>query len=161
MVNEIWAAASNMQKREPMKLNLLIITFLLTGATFAAEAPDLARKNATIEKLDGRMAARGAKVELWKNSGAVGEAASGMIEQIAAATARLSLLEKKEIRDLIVAENEDRSALLRELALAHGRTDVDAFTAAFARARRDAAAPGQMVQHPSSKEWMAKKDLRE
>lgn len=111
---------------------------LLAVAALAGEPKkiDLNVRNAVIQELQTRMAARAAKLDAWKQKGAIGEEASGLVAQ--RAVAGVGLAEKKEIHNLVTAENEDRSALFRELALANGLTEKDlgAVAAAFAATKR-------------------------
>src|SRR4051794_12162508 len=99
--------------------NILLTTLLLFSALQAAEPNvDLSLQNPAIQKVQARMAARAGKVDAWKSAGAIGEESSGTLA-LRPAEGK-SLAEKKEMRDLVVAENEDRNALFRELALANG-----------------------------------------
>ena len=58
-------------------------------------------------------------------------------------------------------ENDDRRALFRELALANQLSDTPAVSAAYARAMRREALPGQLIQNPATLLWVLKKDWRE
>ncbi|HYF47868.1 MAG TPA: DUF1318 domain-containing protein [Planctomycetota bacterium] len=138
----------------------LILTALLGASLSAADSIDLNVKNLAIEKLRERMATRAGKVNGWKDKLAIGEEATGLIND--RQLAGLSLSEKKEVRDLIAAENEDRYALFREIRIAHNipESDLSKVAAAFSEAQRAAAAPGHMVQNPADQKWVAKKDLK-
>jgi uncharacterized protein len=138
-------------------LSLAFVLFL--PAVIAAEI-NLDADNPAIQKIKARMADRSKKIEQWKNSGAIGEAATGLVEPRPVASQGLP--EKKEVRDLVVAENEDRYALFRELVIANNLPagDLASVAAAFAKSRRDAAASEHWVQNPSDKQWLKKKDLK-
>jgi uncharacterized protein YdbL (DUF1318 family) len=140
---------------------MFLAMFFYAAANAADAKIDLSFQNPAIQKLQERMSARAGKLETWKSSGAVGEDATGLL--VARPATAQTLAEKKEIRDLVTAENEDRFALFRELIAANGlqEKDLASVGAEFAASRRRAAAPGHWVQHPSSKEWVQKKDLRE
>jgi len=137
----------------------LLCATLIGSATFAADALDLNVKNPAIETVRARMTQRAAKLNAWKDKGAVGEEVNGLVSDRQAAG--LSLAEKKEMRDLVAAENEDRYALFREIRIAHNIADseLSKVTGAFAAAQREAAAPAHLVQNPADLKWVAKKDF--
>jgi uncharacterized protein len=142
-------------------LTPILALMLAVQLSASAEGVDLAVKNAAIEKLNTRMAERAAKVTAWKDKGAIGEENTGLLHD--RQSAGLSLAEKKEVRDLIVAENEDRYALFREIRIANNIAEADLakVCAAYAKSRRDAATPEHWLQHPSDGKWLQKKDLKE
>ncbi|HYG75334.1 MAG TPA: DUF1318 domain-containing protein [Planctomycetota bacterium] len=142
-----------------MKRLILVLTLSLAGWAFGGEI-DLSIKNPSIEKLQARILARAAKIEQWKNSGVIGEESTGLLKQRDAGS--LGLGEKKEVRDLIVSENEDRYALFRELLLASGlkETNLDQVAGVYAKSRRQAAAPAHWVE-TADRKWVQKKDLKE
>jgi hypothetical protein len=137
----------------------LICLSVMPHNTFCAEHLDLNLKNPAIDKLRTQIENRTEKIEVWKNKGAIGEEASGLLNDRQATG--LSLTEKKEMRDLIVAENQDRYALFRELriALNLAETELEKVAHAFAATRRDVAKPEQWIQNPTDKKWLLKKDF--
>jgi uncharacterized protein YdbL (DUF1318 family) len=143
-----------------MSVYTLFFSFL-SAWTLSAAAVDLKTTNAVIEKLHGRMAAREAQLNKWKDSGAIGEEAKGTV--VLMTSAKLSLSERKEARDLVVSENEDRQAFFREVVIVQvlNESELPSIGAAFAKARRAAAAPSHWLQEPLKQQWVQKKDLRE
>jgi len=144
-----------------LKNFMLFICGSIFAVTALSAEPDLSLKNPAIEKLQARMASRGAKVDEWKSKGAMGEEATGLLKQMP--VAGQGLAEKKEVRDLVVAENEDRYAMFRELILANGLKDTDLTTLseAYAKTRRQSAAATHLIQNPKTKAWVQKKDFSE
>jgi uncharacterized protein len=142
------------------KLSLLFCGIMIAAAAGAGE-PDITLQNPAIEKLQARMATRAAKVDECKSKGARGEESTGLLKQMP--VAGQGLAEKKEVRDLVVAENEDRYAMFRELILANGLKDADltAVAEAYAKKRRQSAAPAHLIQSPKTKEFVLKKDFSE
>jgi uncharacterized protein YdbL (DUF1318 family) len=132
-----------------------------TAVSLHAAAVDLKSTNAVIEKLHERMAARAAQLNKWKDAGAIGEEAKGTVALLP--SAKLGLSERKEVRDLVVAENEDRLAFFRELVIVQvlNENELPNIGAAFARTKRVAAAPTHWLQEPLKQQWLQKKDLRE
>jgi len=147
-----------MRKAEAL---MTVVALMVCCASWAGDPKiDLSVTNPAIQKLDARMKERAAKIEPWQARGAVGEELTGLLKQLNVPAAGLA--EKKEVRDLVVAENEDRQALFRELALANGlqAKDLDAVAAAFAAMKRQTAPPAALVQDPASKLWVKKQDLK-
>ena len=132
----------------------IVAAALVICSSAAAGEIKLDLRNPAIDKLHARMQAHAAKLAQWKNAGDVGEAETGLLE--ARPVAGRSIVEKKELRDLVAAENEDRRALFRELALANtlGADDLAAVAAAYARAQQQAAAPKQWIH--TSEGWKQK-----
>jgi len=122
---------------------------------------DLNVQNPAVQKLQTRMRERAAKIEQWKSKGAIGEELTGLLKQMPVAAQGLA--DKKEVRDLVVAENEDRYALFRELVLANGlqEKDLELVAGAYAKFKRQSASGGQWVQNPADKQWVKKEDLKE
>jgi uncharacterized protein len=130
---------------------------LLTGISSVRAADvDLDAENPAIQKIKTRMSERAAKIGALKDNGAVGEDSTGFLKD--RQTTGLSLTEKKEVRDLVVSENEDRSALFRELRIANNLPDseLESVAKAFAAARRTAASDTHWVEDPATKKWMQK-----
>ncbi len=139
----------------------LILALSICATLAHGEEPsvDLEASTPAIVKIKARMAARDAKLEAYKNSGEAGEGLTGLAE--ARAVSSLDLAARKTLHDVLAAENEDRAALFRELALANRLADAAPVIAAYARARRAAAPPEHWVRNPQSKEWVQKKNLSE
>jgi uncharacterized protein YdbL (DUF1318 family) len=139
---------------------MMALLALMLGTNLLAADVDLSLKNPAIDKLRLRMSEREAKVNGWKDKGAIGEEASGLLAEHAATG--IGLAEKKEVRDLIVAENEDRYALFRELRIAHNipEAELAKVAEAFAAQRREAAGAEHWVQNPADKKWVQKKELK-
>jgi uncharacterized protein YdbL (DUF1318 family) len=139
-----------------------VLTALVICGALAAGEPkvDLNVQNPAIQALQKRMNERAAKIEQWKDKGAIGEEVTGLVKQLAIASHGLA--EKKEVRDLVVAENEGRYALFRELVLANNlqEKNLDAVASAYAKTKRQNAAASHFVQDPASKEWVKKQDLK-
>ena len=134
------------------------------GFEFHIEAPatavaGAALENATIKLLHERMAARAPQIETLKIAGVVGESAFGKLES-KLATAEPAILKRKEIRDLIAAENEDRQRLLTEIAFTKNipESGMAAVVADFAAQQRKSAAPEHWIKDPKSGLWVQKKN---
>jgi hypothetical protein len=134
---------------------------VVSAWALSAAAVDLKTTNAVIEKLHARMAAREAQLNKWKDSGAIGEEAKGTV--VLMPSAKLNLSERKEARDLVVAENEDRLAFFRELVIVQvlNESELPSIGVAFAKEKRASAAPSHWLQDPLKQQWIQKKDLRE
>ena len=137
---------------------LAAAALLLTCVQARAGEPavNLAAQNPAIEKLQARMRERAEKVRQWKDKGATGEEATGLLKQFA--VAGQDLAQKKEVRDLVLAENEDRAALFRELVLVNcmQEKDLEAVARAYAKTMRQTAAAGHLVQDPATNQWLKK-----
>lgn len=133
---------------------------LLAASTTLSHAMDLDLRNPAIDALKARVTARAALIQKWKDAGAIGEDAKGAVAVLP--QAKLSLGERKEVRDLVISENEDRTALFREWGIANlvGESDLGKVAAEFAKKQRVAAAQNHWVEDSNSKQWMQKKDLR-
>lgn len=136
------------------------LALLLATNTTLSQAMDLDVRNPSIDALKVRISHRAASVQKWKDSGAIGEDAKGTLTILP--QAKLSLAERKEARDLVVSENEDRAALFREWGLANllGESDLPKVALEFARKQRTSAAPNHWVEDLNSKQWIQRKDLR-
>jgi hypothetical protein len=134
---------------------------MFLAATAGAAQINLDVSNSAVQKIRERIADRADKITKLKDNGAIGEEANGFLK--AREVPDQPLAAKKEIRDLVVAENEDRSALFREIVLAAGLTekDLENVAAAYAKKMRQSAADGHWIQHPASKAWVQKKDFKE
>lgn len=142
------------------RLGVLCLLALLAAAAYAADL-DLDVTNPAIAKLKQAMAARDEKIAEYKDFGYIGEGRDGLL---AVRTLEgLKLLDKKTVRDLIDAENDDRAALYRELASANKLKDGDAtqMIAAVAKKRRSSEAPGRWVQRPADGKWALAREVKE
>lgn len=136
------------------------LALLLSLHTTLVNALDLEVRNPAIDALKARVTARAASLQKWKESGAIGEEAKGTVTVLP--QAKLSLGERKEVRDLVISENEDRAALFREWVIANliSESELPTVAAEFAKKQRNSAAPTHWVEDPNSKAWSLKKDLR-
>jgi hypothetical protein len=142
-----------------LRKSLMLLALTLCSQMLASDV-DLSIKNPAIEKVRAHMTERSAKVDGWKDKGAIGEASTGLLAERTASG--ITLVEKKEIRDLIAAENEDRSVLFREIRIAQNlaESDLAKVAEAFAAERRATAGAEHWLQNPADKTWVQKKDLK-
>jgi hypothetical protein len=142
-----------------LKFSGILAILLALNATLA-NAIDLDVRNPAIDVLKARVNARAASLLKWKDSGAIGEDAKGAVAILP--QAKLSLGERKEVRDLVLSENEDRAALFREWVIANliNESELPAVASAFAKMQRTAAAQNHWVEDPGSKNWILKRNLR-
>ncbi|MBI3830016.1 MAG: DUF1318 domain-containing protein [Planctomycetes bacterium] len=143
-----------------MRILLCLILFALTAEARAADL-DLDIANPAIVKLKQAMATRAEKIAEYKDFGYIGEGRDGLL---AIRTLEgLKLIDKKTVRDLLDAENDDRGALYRELANANKLKDSEAakVIAAAAKKRRAEEAGGRWVQRPSDGAWALARDVKE
>jgi uncharacterized protein len=143
--------------RHDCVLKLLAATVLLCSSAFAL---DMDAQSPAIAIVKARRSERATLMTQWKDAGAIGESAAGTVEVLP--QARLSLSQRKEVRDLCLAENEDRRALFRELVFANvlSEAELPAIAGAFAKQQRNAAEPAHWVEDPAKSQWIQKKDLR-
>jgi uncharacterized protein len=142
-------------------LKYLMMLSLLAGLRAWAAEIDLEAQNPATAKIRARMAERAEKIDAWKEKGAIGEEATGLLKD--RQPAGMSLSEKKEVRDLVVAEDEDRAALFRELRIAGNlpETELDSVAKAYAALRRNNAKATHWVEDPASRKWLQKKDVKQ
>jgi len=133
---------------------------LLTVNATLAHAMDLDVRNPSIDALKARVTTRAASLQKWKDSGAIGEDSKGTLAILP--QAKLTLGERKEVRDLVLSENEDRAALFREWGIANliGEAELPKIAVEFAKKQRTSAAQNHWVEDANSKQWTLKKDLR-
>jgi hypothetical protein len=136
-----------------------MVLALCLGAAAGEHHIDLNASTPAILKIKARISSRESKLVAYKDSGHAGEAANGLIE--ARSISGMNLAERKSFRDALAAENDDRAALFRELALVHRIEDASIAATAYAHFKGDNAAPRHWVQHPKTKAWVLKKDFRE
>ncbi len=123
--------------------------------TVHADEIDLNLTSPAIRKLIDSMKARNSEIMHFKDKGVFGEANDGML-----ANKEMSGLNGNEIRTvnrLRKAENKDREALYKELAIANKieLSEVNMIKAVFARTRRSKAKPGHWYQDEEGK-WAQK-----
>ncbi len=103
------------------------------------------------------MAGRDAKIEIYKATGAAGEGGAGLLE--ARPTANMPLADKKNLHDVIAAENEDRTGDVprtRDCKRARGCRGTVA--AAFIMFKFQSAEPEHWIRDAKTNEWIQKKD---
>ena len=147
--------------RKLLIVSPLLLALLASLPCRAEQAPDLNVSTPAIGRLKQEMSRRAEAIARYKDFGQIGEGRDGLL---AVRTLEgLDLAKKKEVEDLVAAENADRRSLYREILVANGLRDQDAprVMELAARSRRAAAAPGHHVQDPGSGAWVLKRDLRE
>jgi uncharacterized protein YdbL (DUF1318 family) len=138
-----------------------VAALLLAPRAGRGQEADLKVSTPAIMKLRESMAAHAAQIAKLKDFGQLGEGRDGLLA--VRSLTGLDLAKKKEVEDLVAAENADRRGLYREILVANGLRDEDAprVMALAARARRAEAAPGHYVQDPASGAWILQRDLKE
>ena len=128
---------------------------LVSGMAYAAEAK-LKEMTPGIAARIKRRKARNADVEAAKKDRAVGESNLGLLAE--RPNKRISSDEsyRKKIRDLVSAENEDRSFIYREIARQNGMPaeKTGEIGKVFARVHRNKAADGEWIQLPDTEEGL-------
>ncbi|MBE7466353.1 MAG: DUF1318 domain-containing protein [Planctomycetes bacterium] len=132
------------------------------GAFAAAGADgtlDLNVSTPAIVKLRAALAARAEAVGKLKDAAFAGEGREGMLE--IRTLDKVELSKKKEIQDLVTAENADRRALYVEILKACGlpESELGRVMQGAAAQYRAAAAAGHYVQHPESGAWILAREL--
>ncbi len=124
-------------------------------STVYADEIDLNLTSPAIRKLIDSMKARNSEIMHFKDKGVFGEANDGML-----ANKNMSGLDGNEIRTvnrLRRAENNDREALYKELAIANKieLSEINRIKTVFAKTRRSKAKPGHWYQDEKGK-WAQK-----
>ncbi|MCP4367835.1 MAG: YdbL family protein [Deltaproteobacteria bacterium] len=124
-------------------------------STVYADEIDLNLTSPAIRKLIDSMKARNSEIMHFKGKGVFGETNDGML-----ANKEMSGLDGNEIRTanrLRKAENNDREALYKELAIANkiDLSEINRIKAVFAKTRRSKAKPGHWYQDEDGK-WLQK-----
>ncbi|MCZ7649232.1 MAG: YdbL family protein [Planctomycetota bacterium] len=135
---------------------------LAAGCTaWAEEKPlDLEVKTPAIERLREAAAARAAAVQELKDGYFVGEGRDGLLA--VRALEKIPLARKKEIQDVVAAENADRRALYLEILKAHDlpESELPRLMRLAAEKRYAESAPGHYVQHPEDGRWVVARDVQ-
>jgi uncharacterized protein YdbL (DUF1318 family) len=132
------------------------VPFIVFGvSTVYADEIDMNLTSPAIRKLIDSMKARNSEIMHFKDKGVFGETNDGML-----ANKEMSGLDGNEIRTvnrLRRAENTDREALYKELAIANKieLSEINRIKAAFAKARRSKAKPNHWYQDEEGK-WLQK-----
>jgi len=122
-------------------------------STVYADEIDINMTTPAIRKLIDSMKTRNSEIMQFKDKGVFGETNDGML-----ANKEMSGLDGNEIRTvnrLLRAENSDREALYKELAIANkiDLSEIDRIKAVFAKTRRSKAKPGHWYQDEEGK-WL-------
>lgn len=126
----------------------------LGGAATALAQGNLEINTPAISALKNAMQARHAQLAPYYASGAVGVARDGSVA-LRDANA-IPLAQRQQVTALVAAENNDRSALYREIARANGHPEWEADVRnTFGQRWVDKAQPGWYVQNPSG-QWVKK-----
>jgi len=122
------------------------------------------RSNPAIQKILESQATHAKELRAYKDRGAIGESADGLIELRAQNS--LPLEEKRRASELVAAERQDRAGLFREWALTNGFGESESARVArdYAKRQRKLATPTDwiQIQGPNQPvEWVQKKALKE
>ena len=125
------------------------------NSTVYADEINLNLTTPAIRKLVDSMKARNTAIMKFKDKGSIGETNDGML-----AIRKMDGLGGKEIsivKRLLRAENNDREALNKELAVANkiDPADIDRIKAVFAKTRKSKAKPGHWY-HDENGKWTQK-----
>ncbi len=132
------------------------IPYYISGnSTLYADEIDLNLTTPAIRKLIDSMKVRNTEIMNFKNKGVIGETNDGML-----AIRDMEGLGGEEIRTvkrLLRAENNDREALYKELAVANKiePSEVGRIKTIFAKTRKSKAKPGHWY-HDENEEWTQK-----
>ena len=119
-----------------------------------AAAPDFSVDSPEIRKLQASMKSRNPSLQPYYASGAVGFSNEALVEIRDAAS--VPLRERSLVKQLVEAENRDRSDLYRAIARANGHPEWEAdVRATFARTWADKADPGWWYQNARG-DWRKK-----
>ena len=130
---------------------LLILSILVTP--FAQAAADIEINSPAISAIKSSMQARHSQLAPMYNSGAVGLTKDGMVA-VKDATS-VSLKDRGNLNSLVAAENKDRNALYKEIAVANGHPEWEAeIRSTFAQRWIQKAQSGWWVQDAGG--WVKK-----
>ena len=120
-----------------------------------AQSVDIDIESPQIEAIKQRMAERHRrKLAAWYEAGAIGLDNDGLVEIRDRSAVPLS--ERRELEQVVAAENADRRAVYREIAVANGHPEwEDEIRATFAERWIANARPGWYYQNESG-EWVQK-----
>ncbi len=127
------------------------------GVVWAAEA-DINIETPVIKALNKKRAERLPQLNAWKDKGVIGEAMDGYVARVPGSKLE-SIKEKKDVNDLVSAENQDRKQIMLEILKANKwpAEDLPKLQELFAKDMRERAAKGHWVQIPDGR-WV-RKDL--
>jgi uncharacterized protein YdbL (DUF1318 family) len=135
-------------------LRAFMLVLLLAFAGFAAAQANLEINTPAIAALQRSMQERHAQLLPLYASGAVGLTRDGNVA-LRDANA-VPLAQRAQVNALVVAENQDRAALYREIARANGKPEWESdIRATFAQRWIDKAQPGWYYQNASGA-WVRK-----
>jgi uncharacterized protein YdbL (DUF1318 family) len=128
---------------------------LLPVATAQAQSPDIDIDTPQIEAIKDRMAERHRQhLSDWYDAGAIGFTRDGLVEIRDRAAVPLS--ERRQLERIVSAENADRRAVYREIAIANGQPEWEPdIRETFARRWIANAKPGWYYQSPDGS-WTQK-----
>lgn len=112
-----WRPSMDQEVREVLSRVLAVATV----ATVYAQEPDLTISSPAIDKLTASMEARHAKLRPYYQSGAIGLTRNALVE--VRNPQAIALNERNVVKQLVADENNDRSALYREIAKANGHPE--------------------------------------
>jgi uncharacterized protein YdbL (DUF1318 family) len=125
---------------------LIAFTFLISVCAHAAA--DLDINGPAIANLKASMQARHANLAPFYNSGAIGLTKDGLIAVKDASA--VPLKDRQSLNSLVTAENADRNALYKEIAVANGHAEWEAeIRSTFAQRWTQKAQAGWWVQDAS------------
>ena len=120
----------NVESEHSFALFERVVNFIIPAVH--AQSANLDISSPAINKLTAQMTARHAQLEPFYSNGAIGLTADGLIAEHDAKAAGLSA--RNTVAQLIAAENRDRNALYKEIAVANGQPSWEAdIRATFAR----------------------------
>lgn len=132
IIDEVMGQEANRENRPApspqslLKLPQRMLLALLDAAIPAAQAQqaDIDISSPEIQRLKSSMQGRSAGLRPYLDSGAVGFTADGLVAE--RDRNLVPLAERNTVRSLVAAENADRAALYRQIAVANGHPDWEA-----------------------------------
>lgn len=132
------------QSASPAHWKMALLNFIVPAAA-AAEQPNIKIDTPAIRKLRLSMRSRSIALQPFFRKGAVGFLSNGMIGVRDLSVVQLRL--KNKAKQLVSAENKDRTALYREIARGNGYPERQArIQSIFAKVWADEAPSGYWVQ---------------
>lgn len=111
------AATPAPQSALPARLALAVLDFVVPPAR--AQQPDIDIGSPAVQRLKASLQARFAQLKPLLDSGAVGLTGNGLVTVRDAAL--VPLAQRNAVKSTVAAENADREALYREIAVANGQ----------------------------------------
>ncbi|MGK7294401.1 MAG: YdbL family protein [Candidatus Wenzhouxiangella sp. M2_3B_020] len=141
--------------REPSLSTALAALGEILVPSAQAQSPDIDIESPQIEAIKQRMAERHRRqLAAWYEAGAIGLDNSGLVAIRDRSAVPLS--ERRELEQVVAAENADRRAVYREIAVANGHPEwEDEIRTTFAERWIANAKPGWYYQDESG-EWVQK-----